>query len=254
MSTESKSGLVQRVFGEYGKLLITGVFVIICVVIATRAFVNRNKAQELISVTGIGSINFEADLAVCSGEFRRTDNNLQNAYKLLDEDKKVVESYLKSKGVTDKDLLFTSISINKMFSQVKEGTMEKSVFMGYQLSQNVRIESSNVDKVEQVSRELTEIINKGIEFYSQPPSYYYTKLDEIKLAVIAEATKNARLRAESIAKNAKGDLGSLKNATLGVFQITAQNSDESLSWGGNFNTGSKKKTATTTVRLSYSLN
>lgn len=254
MSEENKTGFIGRAMGEYGRILVTGFIVVVCVIIAARAYVNRNKAQELISVTGIGSLNFEADLAVCSGEFKRTDENLQNAYKVLNDDRKVVESYLKSKGVTDKELLFTSISINKTFRHVKDAESEKDIFTGYELSQTVRIESSNVDRVEQVSRELTEIIYKGIEFYTQPPLYYYTKLDEIKLAVIAEATKNARLRAESIAKNSKGDLGALKNASLGVFQITAQNSEESQSWGGNFNTGSKKKTATTTVRLSYSVN
>ncbi|MBI2420241.1 MAG: SIMPL domain-containing protein [Ignavibacteriales bacterium] len=248
-----EEGFIKRLTTDYIKLIGIGLIVIIAVTIIARAFVNRNKAQELISVTGIGTVNFEADLAVCSGDFRRVDMNLQNAYKLLNEDRKVVEDYLKKKGVDNKEITFSSISINKEFQHIKENNTERDVFSGFQLSQSVRIESKNVDRVETVAREITEIINRGVEFYSMPPSYFYTKLDEVKLSVISEATKNARMRAESIAKNSNGGLGDLKNATLGVFQITAQNSDESLSWSGSYNTGSKKKTATTTVRLQYSV-
>lgn len=252
MTTEG-STFVKRFSPDYIKILVIGFIIIIAVSILANAFVNRNKAQELISVTGIGTINFEADLAVCSGDFRRADINLQNAYKQLNEDRKIIEEYLKNKGVDSKEIMFSSISINKEFQHIKENGSERDVFTGFQLSQTVRIESKNVDKVETVAREITEIINRGVEFYSMPPSYFYTKIEDLKLAVIAEATKNARLRAESIAKNAGGSLGDLKQATMGVFQITAQNSDESLSWSGNYNTGSKKKTATTTMRLQYSV-
>jgi hypothetical protein len=76
-------------------------------------------------------------------------------------------------------------------------------------------------------------------------------LAELKIKMIESATKVARLRAEKIAKQAGGSLGSLKTADLGVFQITGQNSSEYYSWGGSFNTSSKKKTASVTIRLKY---
>jgi hypothetical protein len=69
--------------------------------------------------------------------------------------------------------------------------------------------------------------------------------------MIAEATKDAYSRAQKIAENAGGAVGRLKNANMGVFQIVAQNSSEEFSWGGSFNTGSKRKTANITVRLEY---
>ena len=69
--------------------------------------------------------------------------------------------------------------------------------------------------------------------------------------MIAAATKDASLRAQKIAENAGGEIGSLKNANMGVFQIVAQNSAEEYSWGGYFNTSSKRKPATITVKLDY---
>lgn len=69
--------------------------------------------------------------------------------------------------------------------------------------------------------------------------------------MIAEATKDAKLRAQKIAENSGAKLGKLKSARTGVIQITAPNSDEDYSYGGTFNTYSKEKEASITIRLEY---
>ena len=76
---------------------------------------------------------------------------------------------------------------------------------------------------------------------------------ELKLKMIEQATKDAHDRAEKIAENGGGFLGDLKSADMGVFQITAENSSEDYSWGGSFNTTSKRKTANITMRLKYEI-
>ena len=100
---------------------------------------------------------------------------------------------------------------------------------------------------------VTDLIDAGVELNSYTPEYYYTKLAELKIKMIEAATKDANNRAEKIAINAGSKLGGLKNAEMGVFQISAENSSEDYSWGGNFNTTSKKKTANITVRLRYEI-
>ena len=71
--------------------------------------------------------------------------------------------------------------------------------------------------------------------------------------MIEQATKDAKNRAETIAKNGGGSLGDLVKANMGVFQITAENSSDEYSWGGSFNTSSKRKTASITMRLNYEI-
>ena len=75
----------------------------------------------------------------------------------------------------------------------------------------------------------------------------------LKQSLIENATKDAYERAEKIVKTADGDLGKLKTASMGVFQITGQGSTEDDSYGGNNDTFSKNKTARITVRLEYEL-
>ena len=97
------------------------------------------------------------------------------------------------------------------------------------------------------------MIEKGIEFNSSAPLFYYTKLTEIKMDLLAKASADGKQRADIIAKNAESSLSKLKKATLGVFQITGKNTDEDYSYGGTFNTSSRNKTGSITIRMEFAV-
>jgi hypothetical protein len=216
------------------------------------AIKNRNIGENTISVTGLGSKKFTSDLITWSGNFSRNKMELKDAYTQLADDKKIIANYLVSKGISEKDLVFSAVDIQKQYNYINDsGNNSHQVFAGYQLSQTVSIESKDVAKIENLSRNITEIINLGIEFTSSSPNYFYTKLADVKQAMIADATKDAKDRAEKIAENAGSGLGNLKKATMGVIQITAPNSNEDYSYGGTFNTSSKEKEARITIKLEY---
>lgn len=232
--------------------LITSLAIIIGVSILAGAYKNRNSHNDIISVTGLGSKDFTSDLIVWKGSFTKRNFDLQTASEALKKDKELIRQHLISKGVQEKDIVFFSVDIQKEFiNKYDKDGRNFSEFAGYRVMQRIQIESKEVDKIEQISREITDLINTGVEFYSDEPEYYYTKLAELKIEMIAEATKDARIRAEQIAENSGSKLGDLKSAQMGVFQIVAQNSSEDFSWGGSFNTSSKMKTATITMKLQY---
>jgi hypothetical protein len=217
------------------------------------AFRNRNESSNVISVTGLGSKDFASDLIVWSGSFHKMNAELRIAYSELDAAREVIKGYLVQKGIPSEEIIFSAIDIEQQFDTRydENGNQLSSVFKGYRLQQSVQIESRQVELVEGVSRNVTELINSGIEFYSNKPSYYYTRLAELKIEMIAEATKDASIRAQKIAENAGGSLGDLKSADMGVIQIVGQNSSDDYSWGGSLNTTSKNKTASITVNLQY---
>ena len=86
---------------------------------------------------------------------------------------------------------------------------------------------------------------------SQQPYNFYTRLSDLKQELNEQASYDARTRAENIARNAGARLGRLSGARMGVFQITGANSNEALSAGGVYNSASKHKKASITVRLEY---
>lgn len=213
---------------------------------------NRNKGENTIAVTGLGTKKFTSDLITWSGNFSRNSFELKEAYDALAVDRGVILRYLVSKGVPQNQIVFSAVDIQKQYNTVSDSDgSSHQAFAGYQLSQTVSVESKDVAKIENLSRNITEIINEGIEFTSSPPSYFYTKLADVKQQMIADATKDAKQRAEKIAENAGSDLGDLKKATMGVIQITAPNSNEDYSYGGTFNTSSKEKEASITIKLEY---
>ncbi|GCD78722.1 SIMPL domain-containing protein [Thermaurantimonas aggregans] len=226
---------------------------IIVALILKSAYLARIQSNDTISVTGLGNKDFDSDLIVWSGTFNRINKDLKKAYAEIDQDRETIKKYLISKGIKEENIVFQSININREFNNEYDANynVRKSTFVGYNLSQSVTIESNEVDKVEAIARSITELINQGIEFYSNSPQYFYTKLAELKLEMIEAATQDAYTRAKKIAENSGSKVYKLKKASMGVFQIVAQNSAEDFTWGGAFNTDSRKKTASITVKLEY---
>lgn len=229
--------------------------VVISSIFLGNSFKNRNKSQNTISVTGLGSKKFTSDLVTWTGSFSRNSSNLSTAYEELASDRRIISDYLKSKGIKDSEIVFSSVDIQKEYRNYTDsnGYYVRGEFSGYNLYQSVTIESKEVGKIENLSRSITEIINSGVELTSSQPQYFYTKLADVKQEMIASATQDAKLRAEKIANNAGASLGDLKKANMGVIQITAPNSGEDYSWGGVYNTSSKEKEASITIKLEYEI-
>ena len=217
------------------------------------AYLNRNKSQGSISVTGLGKTDFVSDLIVWEGQFTRSGVDQKKAYADLESDKEKISAYLTSKGIDSNTLVFSAVESirNSKTIYSDNGRYLGEEFTGYTLYQEIQIESKEVEKVETISREITELLNQGVNFNSRAPRYYYTQIEDLKIEMISRATENARLRAEKIAVNSGANLGELSTAKMGIFQITGQNSNEDYSWGGVYNTSSKNKTASITMKLTY---
>jgi hypothetical protein len=236
--------------------VILGLALIIAFWVAASAIKYRSKSTETIVVTGLAEKDFVADLIVWNGSYSRKSFDLKSAYAQLKRDENTIRQYLKGKGVSDQELIFNSVEINKEFNYRTDenGRQLGQEFTGYNLTQVVKVESNNVNKIERISREVTELIESGIEFNSRPPAYYYSKLADIKIDLLGRASSDARARAETIAKNAGTKLGALRKANMGVFQITGKNSNEDYSYGGAFNTSDKNKTGSITIKAEFATN
>jgi len=232
---------------------IIGLCLIFAVFIIGRAYKYRSTTTETIVVTGLAEKDFNSDLIVWSGSYSRKSLDLKSAYAALKVDENAIRSYLSGKGIAPEEMVFSSVEINKEFSTREDanGRQLGQEFSGYNLRQVVKVESNNVDKIDKISRVVTELIESGIEFNSSPPAFYNTKLSDIKMDLLARASSDAKTRAETIAKNAGSSLGKLKKATMGVFQITGKNSNEDYSYGGAFNTSSRNKTGSITIRMEF---
>lgn len=237
--------------------LVIGIAGIICCLILIGGFLKyKGNAGRSISATGSASVDFDSDMIVWRGSFSASDTTAQAAYDKIKKDAAVVKDYLEKNGLQDSEIVFNSVDISQKTNNTYDanGNVTSAVPDGYDLNQGIVITSKNIDTVEKISRDISSLLDSGVEFVSNPPEYYYTKMDSVKLDLIDKATKNARSRINIIAKEAGADVGQLAGSDLGVFQITAKNSGTSdYSYDGYFDTSSRQKTATITVKLKYTL-
>ena len=217
------------------------------------AYKTRGDRAGNISVTGLGEVDFESDQVIWSGRFEASSVDLGEAFAKIKAQRSKVEAYLIEKGVPKDEIQFEQVSTYEREKSVynDQGKYVGSEFDKFELNQRVVVNSNDLDLVASVSREISELLNEGVQITSEKPDYYYSKLDELKLNLIEKASENGRIRAEQIAKNSKSDLKGLKSARLGVFQILGYNSGESYSWSGTFNTSSRWKTASITVKMDF---
>jgi hypothetical protein len=221
----------------------------------SKSWTKTHYTYQNLTVTGLGTKDFTSDLIVWRASFMRNAASLAETNKLIKADNELIKDFLKKKGINEKEISFTTVQVFRNYKNLYNtaGNISGSVFDGFNISQTVVVESKNLEAVEKMSSEISDVIERGVELTAQEPDYYYTKLKDLKIELLKQATEDAFLRAQTIATNAKSSLGALKNASMGIFQITGQNSNEDYSWGGSFNTKAKFKTANITVKLEFDL-
>ncbi|MBP5709908.1 MAG: SIMPL domain-containing protein [Bacteroidales bacterium] len=233
---------------------IIGICFILGAVALGVSFYKAKGPQKTISVVGLAERDFNSDLIVLDFSYSTQNMDMKTAYEELKKQNEIVKAFLTKKGIPEADVTFKAINNDKDYEynyNYQTGVSNKT-FRGYIFSQSVRISSKQVELVEALYQSLVELIDEGVNVDAYSPDYYYTKLGDLKMEMLAKATEDAHSRAQIIAENAGATLGGLKVANTGVFQITAPNSsDEDYTWGGVFNTSSKAKRASVNMRLTY---
>lgn len=218
------------------------------------SYYQAKKPSRTISVVGLAEKDFVSDLVVYQFSFRVKNMNLQAAYEELKRQTDVVKEKLQAMGVNTEEITFKSVKTSEDYEYHYDRNTyrENKIFTGYILTQSVRIESQAIEKIEELSVSMVDLINQGITIQANDLDYFYTKLDDLKIEMLDMASQNARLRAETIASGSGTQLSHIKSANMGVFQITAPNSSsEDYTWGGAFNTSSKRKRASINIRLTF---
>lgn len=228
--------------------------VVICALILGGAYKYKYKEQHTIVVTGLGETEFVSDLIVWRGWIVADSKSITEGYAILEESKNKVEEFITGKGVEADDIVFMFVNNFKNTEAIyQDGNYVGQRFTGYTLRQQFTVESTNVEAVENISREISALLAQGVQIESSQPDYYYTKLNDLKLELIEQSTADAKARATKIANEADTKLKKLKSARMGVFQITGANTNEEFAAGGSFNTSSKNKKAQVTMRLEYKI-
>lgn len=218
--------------------------------------VKTRPKENTIQVTGSATRRIVSDLIEWTASIDVQNPDRSAAYLQLSDHVAQTVAYLEAAGIPKQAIGVSSVSVEQIqeleVSGVGEERIERWVIKGYRLYQSVTVTSSDVDTVARVSREVTQLLEKGISISSSPPAYHYTKLGDLKIEMLAAASEDARLRAEHIIEAAGGELGDLVGADMGVININPPNS-RSSSWDGNNDTSTLEKDIITVVHATFEL-
>jgi hypothetical protein len=237
---------------------------IICVAIIAFAYVSVKLEPKTLSVTGSARKAILSDVVTWTGTVTAKDTNLVAAYDALKIASDKVKAFLIAHGIAETNITLSAITTSRRFHQevvpsapaspggpAGAGTViTTDKIESYTLTQAISVMSTDMEKVPWVSRAVTSLIKEGVEIDSSSPSYLYTKLSELKIDMLAEATKDATARAQQIVENANGHLGKLVEARMGVMQINPKGVSATSAEGNNDTTSYEKEiTAVVSTRF-----
>ncbi|HKE17587.1 MAG TPA: SIMPL domain-containing protein [Kofleriaceae bacterium] len=218
----------------------------------------RTKPRERdMKVTGSAKRRIVSDLIEWSAVVSAQNPDRTAAYRALHEQMARTHAFLIEKGIQEDRISISSAAVQELFDTEVVGTgeqrVERRVFKAYGIAQSITIRSTDVAKVEKVSRQITDLLEQGVSITSHAPSYLYTKLGGLKIEMLAEASKDARTRAEKMLESAGGGgIKLLRDADMGVINVNPANST-ATSWEGNNDTTSLEKDIITIVHITYEL-
>jgi uncharacterized protein len=208
------------------------------------------RNSQFVTVKGSTRKNVTSDLIVWQGSFQVQAPALLDAEKQLQSSRAKVQNFLDGTGVTN--AVFQPILIEQVLADVSENAngekIQQQRTVGYRLTEKVRVESADVNRLAKLDP--TPLVADGVLFTADPPQFLYTRAAEEKIEMLADATKDARARAEQIAAQGGRVIANLHDAEMGVFQITPLHASDTSSEGESDST-SQDKTITAVVTATF---
>lgn len=230
--------------------LIISLAAIIATTILAITVKNIKSEDQSINTTGSAKKVIVSDLGILRGTLSVEAASPKEAYQKLQAQKPIVISYLKNAGFKEDSVEFQTVNSYANYRYDQNG--RQIGVSSYSTSQMISISSTDVNKIKDVSLDISSLVEQGVSFMVNQPEYYYTKLGDIKIEIQAEAAKDAMTRGERIAEATGRELGTLRRARMGVIQITPENSNMVSDQGIN-DVSSIRKEITAVVNADFSI-
>lgn len=234
--------------------LVAGLGLIALALVISAFFLGRGigdvrRASDQVTVTGSARRPIRSDFVIWRASVSAQEPALATASQTLRKSDQRVRAFLTQAGVPDSIVRWTPVETSAIPEVVGDGK-ETGRIVGYKLTETFELRSADVAGITQLSQRASDLMAEGIPLVASPPEYLYTRLAEIRIALLADATTDARLRAERIAASAGGRVGPVRDVRMGVFQITPRYSTE-VSDSGINDTSSIDKDVTAVVRVTF---
>lgn len=200
--------------------LILGLGILIAGYFVGNSLVNAKKFDRTVRVKGLAEKEVQADVAIWPMEIQLAGNNLQDLQDNIKTQTNEVSAFFKDLGFTETELKVGSSNIRDTRVDAYGGNIHEFRFIA---KTDVTIHTQNINLLQKALAVSTQLMAKGVLLNAKnswrPVEYIFTELNEIKPAMIAEATQKAREAAEQFALDSKSSIGDIVKADQGLFSI-----------------------------------
>lgn len=247
MNLENRQGLVL-----FGLLLSAGI--VIGAWILGADIKDSRLSDRYVTVKGLVERSVKSDLAIWRLNYREAGDDLAGVYSKTDTDGQTVLEFLTQEGIQSSEIDRGVVRVTD--TQANEYGGNNRAPHRYIVDQQITVRTSNVDRVAAAAQKTITLLKKGIVLTGgQGLVYKFTGLNAIKPDMITEATRNARAAADRFASDSGSKVGSIRQATQGVFTILAADQGSDPSEGGYAGQGdtSLMKTVRVVTTVEYYL-
>jgi hypothetical protein len=210
-----------------------------------------SRSSDGITVTGSAKTSATADNAVWTLTVSLSSPSVGTAVKKVDGDVASLSTYLTNGGIPADALTLGAVSAYANEEYVNGNSTGR--ILSYRASRDVTVRTKDVALVSKLSQGIGSLLETGINVNNYGPQYYISNLPELRPALMSDAMKDAKVRAEALTKAVGSSLGSLVNVKAGPIQITTPDSTMTADYGA-YDTSTIEKTVTATVSVTFKTN
>jgi len=186
-----------------------------------RGFVDGRGADRFVTVKGVAERDVSADAALWPLRYVATDDDLALAQAKIEASRKAIVAFAARCGIDTSAVQLQGLEVQ---DRLANAWGEGKVASRFTITQTLMIRSEDVDRVQTASQRVGELVDAGVVLsssggWSGGPTFLFTRLNDFKPDMIAEATAAAREAAEKFAQDSGARLGDIRRASQGVFEI-----------------------------------
>ncbi len=177
-------------------------------------------ASNTVTVRGFAERDAKADLGLWQISFSQTGDVLADVSRSASATEKLVTDTMLKKGLQKEEINGGKFAVTDLLADQYRTT---PVTTGrYIIKDTITVRSINVSTIEAASAGLNDLISSGVVLSGNAIDYQFTKLNDIKAAMLRDATQNARTAAEQFASDAGSKVGAIQSASQGYFSVNSR--------------------------------
>lgn len=196
-------------------------------------------ADRSVTVRGLAEKDVTADLATWSVSYNANGTDLPSVRAEIDASTQALTDYFRGLGFKAEELTPIGAGVN----QYRNNGVNNIT-----ITQKMLLRTTDIARAQKAVAQQFDLVRRGVTLQEgSNMSYSFTKLNELKPEMVAQATKDARKSAEQFAKDSGTGVGGIKSATQGYFSIEPRDGEQASGGYGASDTPYKKVRVVTTV-------